>query len=102
MNSTSTVGKGESQGWLLLALAGAAVFPDIALAGGEPWDNTINTITEIFTSGLARSIAILVLIGLGVAAWMGQLSWKLAGGFIAGIVLIFGAAAIADFFIAGV
>ena len=57
---------------------------------------------SIFTGGLARAIAILVIIGLGIAAFFGRLTLRLAGGFIGGIVLIFGAAAIADFFIAGV
>jgi len=100
---TSNNNPATTQVWLLLlAVAGAMALPDIALAGGEPWDNAIATITGIFTSGLATAIAILVLIGLGIAAWMGKLSWKLAGGFIAGVILIFGSAAIAEFFISGV
>ena len=76
--------------------------PEQAHAAAQPWDNVVATITGIFTGGLARAIAILVVIGLGIAAFFGKLTLQLAGGFIGGIVLIFGAAAIADFFIAGV
>ena len=83
-------------------IAFAVLQPESAFAAGQPWDNVVATITGIFTGGLARSIAILVVIGLGITAFFGRLSWKLAGGLIGGIVLIFGATAIADFFIAGV
>lgn len=83
-------------------MAFAVLQPESTFAAAQPWDNVVATITGIFTGGLGRSIAILVVIGLGISAFFGKLSWKLAGGFIGGIVLIFGAAAIADFFIAGV
>lgn len=90
--------------WAFMALvAMVLVMPEQAhAAAAQPWDNIVATITGIFTGGLARAIAILVVIGLGIAAFFGKLTWKLAGGFIGGIVLIFGAAAIADFFIAGI
>lgn len=87
----------------LALMAFVVAMPEQAYAAAaQPWDNAVATITGIFTGGLARAIAILVVIGLGLAAFVGKLTWKLAGGFIGGIVLIFGAAAIADFFIAGV
>lgn len=86
----------------LFALCVLVAAPDLALAAAQPWDNTINAVIGIFTGGLARAIAILVCIGLGVAAWLGKLSWKAVGGLVGGFVLVFGAAAIADFFIASV
>lgn len=95
----------QSPAWrfaLVALIALAVVTPESAYAAAQPWDSIVKTITGIFTGGLARAIAILVCIGLGIAAFFGKLSWKLAGGFIGGIVLIFGATAIADFFIAGV
>ncbi|MBL4571589.1 MAG: TrbC/VIRB2 family protein [Gammaproteobacteria bacterium] len=77
-----------------------ALFPETA-AAANPWDNTINTIIGSLTGTTARLIAVLVCIGLGYAAWIGRLSWKLTGSFIGGIILVFGATAIADLFIDG-
>lgn len=86
---------------LFVVVVFLSLLPEIALAA-QPWDNMLNTIIGIFTGGTARLIAILVCVGLGLAAFFSKLSWRLAGGFIAGIVLIFGSAAVADFFIAGI
>lgn len=77
-----------------------ACMPQLALAA--PWDDMANTIIDALTGGLSRSIAIIACIGLGLAAWAGKLSWGMVGKFIAGIVFIFGAAAIVDLFIGGV
>lgn len=95
--------RGALRQWAFMVLV-AMVFvtPEQAhAAAAQPWDNTVATITGIFTGGLARAIAILVIIGLGIAAFFGRLTLRLAGSFIVGIVLVFGSAAIADFFIAG-
>lgn len=96
-------GRGALCQWAFMALvAMVLVTPEQAhAAAAQPWDNTVATITGIFTDGLARAIAILVIIGLGIAAFFGRLTLRLAGSFIVGIVLVFGSAAIADFFIAG-
>jgi type IV secretion system protein VirB2 len=78
-----------------------ATMPEIAMAG-TPWDNMLNGVIGALNGGTLRLVAILVIIGLGAAAWFSKLSWGKAGGVVGGIVLVFGAAAIADFFIASV
>lgn len=71
-------------------------------AGAAPWENMVNSIIGFLTNGLSRAIGIVVIIGLGFAAWAGKLTWGLAGKVILGFVFIFGAAAIADLFIGSV
>lgn len=65
----------------------------------EPWDDLADGILGALTGGLTRTIAIIACVGLGIAAMIGKLTWKLAGSLVGGIVLIFGSAAIVDFFI---
>jgi len=48
---------------------------------------------------LARTIAIIAIIACGVMAMVGKLSWQWVIYIVVGLCLIFGAAAIADFFI---
>jgi len=73
------------------------IFPEMARA--EPWDNVAQSILDIFTGGLARTIAIIAIIACGVMAMVGKLSWQWVIYIVVGLCLIFGAAAIADFFI---
>lgn len=83
---------------MLMALCLAAVLPELAIAG--PWDTMGTQVLAIFTGGLTRTIAIISVIACGIAAIAGKLSWDWAIKIIVGIVLIFGAAAIVDYFIA--
>ena len=83
---------------MLIALCGAAVLPELAIAG--PWDTMGTQVLSIFTGGLTRTIAIITVIACGIAAMAGKLSWDWAIKIIVGIVLIFGAAAIVDYLIA--
>ncbi len=76
------------------------LMPNVAHAA--PWDDMADAILDLLTNGFSRTIAIIVCIGLGFAAWVGKLTWTLAGRFIGGIVFIFGAAIIVDLFIAAV
>jgi len=73
------------------------IAPEIAMA--EPWDDVAQSILDIFTGGLARTIAIIAIIACGVMAMVGKLSWQWVIYIVVGLCLIFGAAAIADFFI---
>lgn len=73
------------------------LLPDLALA--EPWDDAANKVLQIFTGGLARTIAVIAVVALGIAALVGKLSWQWAIYIIIGIVLIFGAPAIVDYII---
>lgn len=68
-------------------------------ARAEPWDDLADSILAALTGGLTRTIAIIVCVGLGIAAMIGQLTWRLVGMLVGGIVLIFGSAAIVDFVI---
>ena len=84
---------------MLLAVGAALMVPETALAA--PWDSTATKILDIFTGGLTRTIAIISVIACGIAAIAGKLSWDWAIKIIVGIVLIFGAASIVDYIIAG-
>ena len=85
-------------GMLLIALFLMA--PDLAMA--EPWDSAAQKVLDIFTGGLARTLAIIAVIACGIAAIAGKVSWDWAIKIIIGIVLIFGAAAIVDYIISAV
>jgi len=85
-------------GLAVATFCAVALLPEIALAA--PWDSMGTQVIAIFTGGLARSIAILAVIGCGIAAAAGKLQWSWAISIVFGIVLIFGATSIVDYFIA--
>jgi len=80
----------------------ALLFMMPSVANAAPWDDMADTLLNLLTNGFSRTIAIIVCIGLGFAAFAGKLTWGMAGRFIGGIVFIFGAAIITDLFIAAV
>ena len=82
---------------ILLAIGAVLVIPETALAA--PWDSTATKVLDIFTGGLTRTIAIIAVIACGIAAIAGKLSWDWAIKIIVGIILIFGAVSIVDYFI---
>lgn len=87
--------------WLLSAFVIFSMFfPEFAFA--EPWDSAAKRIVEIFTGGLARTLAIIAVIACGIMAFAGRLSWDWAIKIIIGIVLIFGATTIVDYLISAV
>jgi len=86
---------------LMILLAFGAVLMMPATAMAAPWDSTATQILGIFTGGLTRTIAIISVIACGIAAIAGKLSWDWAIKIIVGIILIFGAASIVDYIIAG-
>lgn len=96
---TALPAKARPGRWIWLALTSVHLLLASAGAFAEPWDGPVERIIDILTGPLARSIAVLVCIFLGYLSWAGQMSMRLAGTFILGIVLIFGSAAIADLFI---
>lgn len=85
----------------MLSILAMAAMPEVALAG-TPWDNMLNGVIGFLNAGTVRLIAILFVMGLGFLAWAGKLTVGKAGGFIGGIVLVFGAATVADLFIGSV
>jgi len=85
---------------MLMAVFAIALMPEVAMAA--PWDGPLQNIIDLITGTTARLFAILALIVLGLMAMTGRMSWGLTGSIIGGIVLVFGAAWIADNFIGAV
>ncbi|MGZ7870436.1 TrbC/VirB2 family protein (plasmid) [Methylobacterium radiotolerans] len=88
---------------LTLALVLAAAFvPGEALAqsGGtlQPVQTTVQQLVSILTGPISTALATLAVIACGFFAWAGRLTWGIAGSVIFGIVLVFGAAQIVQFF----
>ena len=82
---------------ILLVVGAVLIIPETAMAA--PWDSTATKVLDIFNGGLTRTIAIIAVIACGIAAIAGKLSWDWAIKIIVGIILIFGAASIVDYFI---
>jgi type IV secretion system protein VirB2 len=78
---------------MLGALASNALAQDLT-----PVQSTLDQIVQLFTGTLGTSLAILAVISCGVLAWVGRLTWNLAGSIILGIVFVFGSANIVEFF----
>ena len=56
----------------------------------------LEKVIEYINGKVARSLAILAVMLLGIGWWFGSVDWKRAGGIIFGIGIVFGAAEIAD------
>lgn len=71
-----------------------------AQSGGtlQPVQSTLQQLVSMLTGPISTSLATLMVIGCGFAAWAGRLTWGLAGAGIFGIVLVFGSAQIVQFF----
>jgi type IV secretion system protein VirB2 len=78
---------------LVLNIAFALSVPDPASAGVA---EAIYKIIEYINSRVARSLAILAVMLLGMGWWFGQIDWKRAGGIIFGVGVVFGAAELVD------
>lgn len=70
--------------------------------GGSPFESILDYIKEMLTGPMARTAAVLAIAILGYLAFVGYLTWTWAFRIIIGIVLIFGAATIADLLIGNV
>ena len=90
MHRIAWAGRGR---WALevVCVIAAATLPQLALAqAGSPFDTgATNLVTSLTT--LAAPIAVLLVMGLGVAAAAGQISWGWVIGLIIGIGLVFAA-----------
>lgn len=67
--------------------------------GGTPFESILQYIVNTLTGNMARIAAVLAIAVLGYLAFVGYLTWTWAFRIIIGIVLIFGAATIADLLI---
>ena len=78
---------------LVVHVAFSLAVPDTASAGVA---EAIDKIIEYINSRVARSLAILAVMLLGMGWWFGQIDWKRAGGIIFGVGVVFGAAEFVD------
>ena len=78
---------------LVVHVAFSLAVPDAASAGVA---EAIDKIIEYINSRVARSLAILAVMLLGMGWWFGQIDWKRAGGIIFGVGVVFGAAEFVD------
>ena len=81
---TSTATSGSAIGVL------SALVPTLAFAQASPFDTGANSLVD-FALTIATPIAILIVIGLAIAAAVGRISWGWVIGALVGIAAIFGA-----------
>ncbi len=87
----------------LAFIAVALVVAEPAFAqGGTPFESILQYMVDLLTGPMARTAAVLAVAILGYLAFVGYLTWTWAFRIIMGIVLIFGAATIADLLIGNV
>lgn len=75
---------------LCLALAVLAWVPSFAFAQGSPFDTGATSLVN-FALTIATPVAVLIVIGLAIAAAVGRIAWGWVIGAIVGIAAIFGA-----------
>ena len=85
----STVQRGLHSGFRLITL-GVLFAPAIALAQASPFDTGATSLVS-FALTIATPIAVLIVIGLAIAAAVGKIAWGWVIGAIVGIAAIFGA-----------
>lgn len=85
---------------LILAALVLASIPELAFAQSAPWESAAQNTYNLIMS-IVRWVAMIGVVGCGVAALFGKLSWDWAGKIIIGLVLIFGATQLVDYFRAG-
>lgn len=73
------------------------LFPQEAHAAAA-WEDALQKVVDILTGNTARLLAILAVIGFGIGALFGRVSWRRAGEIVLGIAIVFGAASIVDMF----
>lgn len=74
---------------LISSLAANLVLPSIAFAQASPFDTGASSLVS-FALTIATPIAILIVIGLAIAAAVGRIAWGWVIGAIVGIAAIFG------------
>ena len=82
--------------FVVLFCAFVVLDPTNAHAAGNPIVSVMEWVEELLTSGLARSAAIVAVAVLGYCAWYGHMTGEKAIRFIAGIIFVFGGAALVD------
>lgn len=100
MKATSLRDRNRSLFFALFAAVFMAALPEIALAQSAPWEATAQNTYNLIMS-IARWVAIIGIVACGAAGIFGKLSWDWAGKIIIGLVLIFGATQLVDYFQSG-
>jgi type IV secretion system protein VirB2 len=89
MNSSLLL-RGSGTALSVIALVAVLIVPSLAFAQASPFDTGANNlVTNLIT--LAFPIAVLLVMGLGIAAVAGRISWGWALGAIVGIGIVFAA-----------
>lgn len=82
---------------LLLLIPSFFLIPQEAHAAAA-WEDALQKVVDVLTGNTARLLAILSVIGFGVGALFGRVSWRRAGEIVLGIAIVFGAASIVEMF----
>lgn len=86
----SQAGNADVRRRIAIGLLVLQAAPLVAHAQTSPFDTGADSLLT-WALGIAMPIAALFIIGMGIAALVGRISWGLAVGCIVGIALIFGA-----------
>ncbi|KLD35827.1 hypothetical protein TB15x_20635 [Xanthomonas perforans] len=97
MQAIKRHGRGLSLAKFAALAALMIAVPGIALAQGQPWESTASNTYNLIMS-VVRYVAIIGIVACGLAAFFGKLSWDWAGKIIIGLVLVFGAQQLVDYF----
>jgi type IV secretion system protein VirB2 len=62
------------------------------------WEDALQKVVDVLTGNTSRLLAILSVIGFGIGALFGRVSWRRAGEIVLGIAIVFGAASVVDMF----
>lgn len=81
--------------YLLLLVPTFFLVPQEAHAAAA-WEDALQKVVDILTGNTARLLAILSVIGFGIGALFGRVSWRRAGEIVLGIAIVFGAASVVD------
>jgi type IV secretory pathway VirB2 component (pilin) len=84
----------------VVAVAAVFVYGALSVLAADPASagvaEALEKVIAYINSKVARSLAILAVMLLGMGWWFGQVDWKRAGGIVFGIGIVFGAAEIVD------
>ncbi len=80
---------GSTPLWYMI-VAAVGCLPSLAFAQASPFETGADSLVD-FTLTIATPIAVLLVIGLAIAAAVGKISWGWVIGAIVGIAAIFGA-----------
>lgn len=84
---------------LFLVMLALFTFSDLAFAADDPFKDTalalaLTRLTDALNGAIARSLAIVAVIGMGIAALTGRVEWSRAIVVVLGVGLIFSASTV--------